>query len=308
MYSKLILTAIFIIINLFAATAQQKGFDVDIPLQPANTALMALQSKYGFQLSFNDAELAKRTVSCKGNFTSVDGILDALLTNIPYSFDKIGDVYVVYYNPRKLKSPETQSITITGQVVDGSSGESLPYTSVSINNELRITDINGGFSYVAFVNEWLDVKMSFLGYHPLDTLVMASKKITFRLKAVPNILTEAQVVGSPIKYGAQVGKSVGTVRMSPRMTNYLPGGPLNNLQQLINLQPGIQGNGSTNGFTSIWGSYPGHNLLTFDGIPLYSHVQNNELIFPINAMVVKDVLIEKGATGLELGRQGGRHC
>lgn len=291
---------------LFVANAQQKGIDVSVSQKPANVVLLELSRKYGFEVSFNDADLAKYPVTLKGRFPEVEGALAALLSDLPFGIEKSGAVYVVFYDEAKAQPPLLSTLTVRGKLVDALSGEVLPYGTVNINGELRIADLGGNFSFVAFADEALQIRASHLGFMPFDTLVASRPWIECRLAPTHNVLAEATVVGTPSNFASLMGHSIGQIKMDPRMADFLPGADHNAISQLITSQPGIQRAGSSYGHMSMWGSYPGQNLLTFDGMTVFTYPFSSELLYPVSTMWVKHLRVEKGALGAADGdRVGG---
>ena len=287
--------------------SQNGDYHVNVHSQPANKVLLQLRDLYDFQVSFNDSQLSGYRVTLKGSYSSIAELLASIFNGTPFSFQNQGGVYVVYYDDSKLQPPPLLStILFTGIVQDALSGEALPYSTVDINGELRISDINGRFTFQAFVEEWLSIKVTHLGYSAYDTTIVAKSKFNCELQPLDNILSEATVKGNMISYGTQMGNSLGQSRMNPRIASFLPGGNNNGISQMIELQPGIQKASTGFGGRSVWGGYPGHNLIIFDGITIYSYPRESEYIFPVNTFLVKDMIINKGAFGAHYGdRVGG---
>lgn len=285
------------------AWAQPQTVEVSARQWPANKVILQLSEKYRFQVSFNDAELSKFNLSLKGTYPSVTQALEAVVKDLPFTVEKAGDVFMIYPDETKGSLSVMRTFVLSGTVKDAVSGEVLPYSSVEINGELRITDISGRFSFESFVDEHIQIKVQHLGFEPFDTLMVACKHVECHMQPAQNVLGETVVLGIQVNYGAQIGNSVGESRLNPRMGSFLPGSPNNAIGQLLGLLPGIQSATTPANSLSMWGSAPGQSLILFDGIPVYP--TRSGLFFPINTYVVKDVMVNKGALGAQYGNQVG---
>ncbi len=306
MTNRLLLIALLILplFHLYSI-AQTDGFKINVHQQSVNTVLHDLQQTYQLQLSYNDSKLSEYTISLKGRYSSFEELLNAIFLNLPFEFELQDGVYIVFNDETKIQQPILSTILFSGLVKDIQTGEALPYSTVKINGEFRIADVNGRFSFIAFYEEYLQIEVSHLGYEYYDTTIVARSHFNCQLMPVVNVLDEALVTGTKIRYGAQIGMSMGESRMNPRISSYLPGGANIGIKQILNLQAGIQGAPTNNGSQSIWGGYPGHNLILFDGITIYTFPQSAELIYPVNPLMVKDILINKGAFGSNYGNRVG---
>ncbi|MBN2165302.1 MAG: TonB-dependent receptor [Marinilabiliaceae bacterium] len=289
----------------FEIISQNNSFDIDIKNQSISKTLNQLRDKYDLQLSYNDSELSSYKVSLKGHFQELSNLLQELLAEIPYDFELNNGVYIIYKDDSKIDIPIISTILFNGLIKDSKTGESLPYSTVIINGEYRITDVNGRFSFIAFYEEFLKIEVSHLGYQYYDTTIVARNNFNCELKPVVNFLNEALISGKKKEFGTQLGMSSGQSRMNPKITAYLPGGANIGIKQIIDLQAGVQTASTGYGSHSIWGSYPGHNQIIFDGISIYTYPQMSELIYPVNPFMVKDVIINKGAFGSNFGNRVG---
>ncbi len=299
---------LILILSLFhlKTTAQSGEIVLNVYNQPLNLVLHQLQEDYQIQLSFNDSKLSEYTISLKGKYKTMQELLEQLVSDLPLEIEEQSGVFVIYSDDTELEKSVISTQLLMGVVTDLQTGESLPFSTVKVNGEFRISDVNGRFSFVAFYKEYLQIEVSHLGYLLYDTTIVARSYFNCQLKPVINILEEAIITGTKRPYGAQIGMSMGEGRMNPAITRFLPGGANRGVGQILDLQAGIQGAPSGQGGHSIWGGYPGHNQVLFDGIPIFTSRTNNRLSYPVNPFVVKDMIINKGAFGSNLGdRVGG---
>ena len=302
-----ILKTIFVILIPLQLDGQIQTLDLDVYQAPLNAVLQDLNDKYNIELSYNDAELAEFLITRKSKYESIDALLKDILRDLPFQHENQDGVYIIFKSENKLEDQAVLSTTlVSGIVRDDITGESLPYSTVKINGEFRISDVNGKFSFISFYREFLKIEVSHLGYRYYDTTIVARKQFICSLHPVVNVLDEAIITGTKKRYGVQAGMSIGQARMNPRLSSFLPGGSTIGIQQILNVQSGISA--APNGFSthSTWGGYPGQNQVLYDGISIYNFPNASMYIYPVNPLVVKDVVVNKGAFGSNYGdRVGG---
>lgn len=163
-------------------------------------------------------------------------------------------------------------VTITGRVVDKSSGESLVGVSIIVKNTKTgsITDVNGNFTITAPSDATLVA--SYIGYDSIEVPVAGQTSITIKLAISAKNLNEVIVVG----YGTQQ-KTATTEAVSTIDTKEVAEKPVVNLSNsLVGRASGLiitQGSGepgfdgatiNIRGIGSIGGSAP---LVIVDGVP-----------------------------------------
>lgn len=304
---RFLLPFILSLISCFAVSAQQNGFVIDRTQTPLSTILDELRDSSQVQLSFNATQLSQYHISLTDSFETVDAALQKLLYGLPFVVEKVGLVYLISPFEALENQENTSSLTLlNGFVKDRSSGEFLPYCTVYVNDQLRITDVRGRFSFIAFTSEKLHINARFLGFELLDTTIIAQPE--FSCEMVPKVmeLSEAKITGVHNKYSLLAGEEVGVVRLNQHLASSVAGSVNNGIYNLLRLQSGVLANGEQSTGLSMWGSYQGQNQVLFDGMTVFSVTGNNPFINIINPIVVKDILINKGGMGAQYGdRVGG---
>ncbi len=301
------LSILFISFHLicFTAISQSNDFEINVSQQSLAEVLTQLHNQYEIHLSYNFSELSEYKVSLKGSFKSADELLKAIFNDLPFTFELLDDTYIIYKSQFETQQSLYSTILFTGEVKSKKTGEALPYSTVYINGAFKISDVNGRFTFLAFNEEFLKIEVSHVGYQHFDTTIIAQSNFTCQMEPVVNVLNETVVWGTKRRFGTQSGMSMGQARMNPSMADYLPGGVNNGVVQVMKLQAGVQMAPTGSGLQSVWGGYPGQNEVLFDGITIYSFPQSSELVCPVNTLMLKDVWINKGACGSNLGNRVG---
>jgi hypothetical protein len=270
---------------------------------PLNVVLMQLARNYDIQLSFDDDLLSRYQVSQGQSFNSSEEAIKFLLKDLPLVYQKSGDVFVIY---KKHVEPVQSNFPVFGQVLDGHSGESLPYAHLIIQDKGLVTDINGKFSFSSKANSLLEVSVSYLGFYILDTLLMPGTRHLLYLNPSIIGLREVLIEGSVIERSGQAGEEAGLLRLNHKVAHRLPGNGDNSVFNFLRLQPGILAAGEQSSEMIIWGSYSGHSQLIFDGITMFGLKNFNDNISFVNPFMAKDIKVMKGGYGADYGdRVGG---
>jgi len=268
--------------------------------RPLNEVLVELAGNYNLEISFDDKNLSRYTVDLSGTFDSPEEAILGLLAGLPLEYEKKGSVFVIF------PSVEDKSRTdvVTGQVIDRTTGESLPYSHVIINQRGMATDLKGSFSFNAF-DTLYSIRVSHLGYYILDTIIEEATFLTLALTPSFIGLTEIEIKNSAISRSALIGDRAGTMKLNHQVANFLPGFGDNSVFNLLRLQPGILASGEQTNELIIWGSYEGHSKIMFDGFTIYSLKNFNDNISAFNPLVAKDIELYKGGYDARYGERVG---
>ena len=228
-----------------------------------------------------------------------------MLANLPLRLEKNGETYLILEDWSAYKSVQKEPIALNGLVIDEESGEILPYSTININGDLRISDFRGRFSYLSHPDSTLAIRASYLGYYVYDTLIMATQNFTCELTHSSQQLKELKVEGENNVYGNNAGNAVGEVRLNHRLATYMAGGLNGSVYNILRLQPGINGTNEHARSLSIWGSGAGQNLTRFDGISIYSLNTFADNFNTINPLLIKDINLYKGGYGSNQGNRVG---
>ncbi len=195
-------------------------------------------------------------------------------------------------------------VSVSGFVVDRESGAPLLGAHVLLPDLGRgaITNRTGYFSFPASPDEPYRVRISFLGYAVLDTLVAASRTpIRFSVRQEP-IPGGAIVVESleprPGERTLMPGLSAPPMSRLERFPASLGG---QDLLEALSWLPGIRRAGEVTGGLIVRGGGPDQNLYLLDGAPVYHPWHAFSLISTFQTETFRSVRLYRGATPAEFG-------
>ncbi|MFA4863975.1 MAG: TonB-dependent receptor plug domain-containing protein [Bacteroidales bacterium] len=295
--------ALFLLLFLIASSisfSQQVSINVDS--RPLSEVLIGLASNYNIQISFDDRNLSQFKVSLSGTFDSPETAIHKLIDGLPLEIVKKEDVFIIF-PPKKPDKPK--SFSLTGQVLEKGSRESLPYSHVIINNYGMATDLKGSFAFLSSTDSVFTVKVSHLGYFILDTLVNGTADLHFLLTPSLIGLSEVEIKNSLIERSTLIGDQAGMMKLNHQIANFLPGFGDNSVFNLLRLQPGILASGEQTNELIIWGCYEGQSKVIFDGFTIYGLKNFNDNISSFNPLMAKDIEVYKGGYDARYGERVG---
>ncbi|WP_163708627.1 TonB-dependent receptor [Mangrovibacterium lignilyticum] len=299
---KNVLLLISLLLSSLVGFSQQ--LDLHYREKPLNEVLLELRDAYGFQLSFDNEHLSLFPITVDHSFPDLSEALDYLLKNLPLTYEKAGEVFLIYNRQQEQQLPVV--FRFSGLVKDEFSGEHLPFAHVVVNDKGMITDRNGAFSFRSKTDSLFYLRISYLGYYLLDTLVTSGPNQSFNLKPSLIRLKEIQVEGTPLVRSEQMGQQAGEIRLNHQVAGSLPGYGDNSVFNLLRLQPGILAAGEQSNDLIIRGSYAGQSQVLFDGFTLFGMKNFNDNISAVNPFMAKDIRLMKGGFSAEYGgRVGG---
>ncbi|MBN2805699.1 MAG: TonB-dependent receptor plug domain-containing protein [Prolixibacteraceae bacterium] len=300
-------TLIILLLALsLSGLSQQVPVKIDAGNQALNAVLIQLRDQYGFQFSYSESEVSKYKVNLKGSFTTKDAAVDALLKNLPLQWKKRGDVFIIIPVKKQDKPIETAALTsISGRIVEAGTYEPLPFSHILINNQQLVSDVMGGFHYLASADSSFRVRISHLGYQLYDTLLLASANQQFILSPSSKTLNEITVQNNPIEKATLIGDQGGKMKINYTISRFLPGQGDNSVFNLLRLMPGIQAAGEQSTDLLIWGSYEGQSQITFDEFTVFGLKNFNDNISVVNPFMVKNIEIYKGGYEARYGNRVG---
>lgn len=296
---------LFFTFSLLSVRAQESDVQeiaVHADHRALNELLLELSNEYGIEMSFDDHLLSSWEITADSSFHTAAEAMDYLLAPFPLEYKMIGDVYTIY----PLKPTRKQrSYTVSGRIVDGKSGEALPFAHIIIGQKGVISDFKGSFSF-STPDTLAPVLLSYIGYYRKDTLLHYGDRHVLKLKASAVDLKEISILGDLLVRSGQIGDEAGVIRLNHKIAYRLPGNGDNAVFNFLRLQPGILAAGERSAEIIIWGSYTGHNRILFDGFTIFGLKNYNDNLSFVNPYMAKDIKVLKGGFGPEYeNRVGG---
>ncbi|MBR1940731.1 MAG: TonB-dependent receptor [Bacteroidaceae bacterium] len=199
-----------------------------------------------------------------------------------------------------LSSPlSAQNVVLSGKVTDAQSGE--PLIGVTVYNTDRrtgtTTNSSGQYTVTLPSNRALELVFSYVGYaSETQTLTLTrDTKLDIQLRQDTQSLREVQVYGTRHNFGVQ-SSQMSAVAVSAEQIKKMPTllGEVDVLKSLQRL-PGVQSSGEGRSGIYVRGGDYDQNLFMLDGITLYNPEHLQGFTSAINAEVMDDVVLYKGA-------------
>lgn len=187
--------------------------------------------------------------------------------------------------------------TVSGYVVDGKSGETLPYATVFDTVSCKgVTCNEYGFFSFRLPGGKACLSVSYVGYQPKMLTFAADSDRVERIPLEQSTLIDGvTIVGNRLELGVQ-GSQMSAIDLPVRQIKAVPAmfGEVDVLKAL-QLLPGVQGGTEGTAGLLVRGGNPDENLLMLDGVPLYNVNHMFGLFSVFNADAIKNVTLYKGS-------------
>ncbi|MBR8536714.1 TonB-dependent receptor [Carboxylicivirga sediminis] len=271
--------------------------------EPLNLVLIQIRDDYNFNLSFNDTELSKYSVTIDEEFNSIEEAFNSLLASTPVMWKKTTKGYIFITKDEEFVLKK--EYLLSGTIIDNTNNESLPYSHVNINSINLLTGEYGKFNFKSSTDSIFSIRISYVGYHIADTVLKAG--LNHRIRLMPKDIEINEVVVSAYSkiFYDESGNKAGLLRINHKSALSIPGSGDNSVFSVLRLQPGILASGEQSNNLVIWGSYSGQSSVLFDGITLFGLKSYSDNISAVNPYLAKDIRIHKGAFDASQGERVG---
>ena len=299
-----LLLVVLIIACALDVAAQAPDVTVRADNQPLEGALKALSEAHRLDIVYSERQVSGRTASCRYEGRSLQAALDCILQGQGLSARRLRRrQYVLAWTEVASQQAEPVLGFVRGFVEDASSGGILPGANIYLP-ELRLGTASneaGYFALGALPAKEYRVRISYLGYGSLDTLLAAtrSEAVAIRLHPVP---LEAEEIVVESDYADFVGLEPGIRHVPVGAIENLPGLPGEpDLLQSLRWLPSVQKPSSGEGGLIIRGGQPDQNLYLIDGAPLYHPWHAFSLLSVFQSETLRNVKLYRGTFPAEYG-------
>ncbi len=199
-------------------------------------------------------------------------------------------------------SPD-EELLINGDVLDWTTGEPLPYATISVNDSLFNLASNENGKFVLRLNPGTYVlNLSFLGYDQkvIDLTVYDSGQIFIELEKESTELAEVVVQAERTQdlTKSKIGRTILSVRDLKLAPAFL--GEVDLVKQVQTL-PGVTSVGEAATGFNVRGGSVDQNLILYDGMPVFNSSHVFGFLTTFNPEAVNDVSFYKGGIPSEYG-------
>eukprot|EP00388_Colpodella_angusta_P006716 GDKJ01019602.1.p1 GENE.GDKJ01019602.1~~GDKJ01019602.1.p1 ORF type:complete len:921 (+),score=-2.87 GDKJ01019602.1:213-2765(+) len=202
--------------------------------------------------------------------------------------------------------PTKRNYTISGKIVDITSGEPLPFAYVNIRGTSieANTNADGYFSLLNVPSDTATITAGFMGYKQVDLFLnpeMESNDLLIELLPVQNSLNEVVITANKDEIMQMSSDNLSMVKLSPTKLAELPNLGEKDIMRAFQLMPGVSAANESSSGLYVRGGTPDQNLVVYDGFTIY-HVDHLYGFFSaFNANALKDVQLYKGGFDAKFG-------
>lgn len=286
---------------LRAQDAQNTTIDERFSKAPLSKVIRVLKNKYKIKVAYDDALVTGIVISGSYQGISVTNFLDEILPAHGIDHQILNGKIIL--TPKRvdinLDKPSLFDLTVYGVVIDSKSGETLPNALVRVAGSPlgTITNSDGYFSLPKVPNDTSTIVVSYLGYKKNDIrLVPGNTRQTLRImmdesvKSLASFTLQNDREGDKIKYGDDISQ----IKINPNALSGLPSLGELDVFRSLQLLPGISGSSENASGLNIRSSPSAHNLVLFDGFPIYRLDHFFGVFSAINSDAVRDIQVFKG--------------
>lgn len=208
---------------------------------------------------------------------------------------------IVVFSARVL----TAQITITGKVLEESTGESLPFATIKIlsTNKGTTTNVDGFFTLFNVPTDTSTIVVNYVGYEQLSIKLnpeFIKSRIVAKLNPITSTLEEVVVSADAYKV-LKANDGISQATLSAKQLSTLPSIGEVDIFRSLQLLPGISATNENSSGLFVRGGTPEQNLVLLDGMTVYKVDHFFGFFSAFNAKAVKDVKIFKGAFPAKYG-------
>ena len=268
-----------------------KTISIKIEDEPLENLIQTLITDYQVSVIY-PTEIFQKIISIECNDCNIDTILDMVLTNTNYSWQKIDDQYTIF---EMLKI----EFSITGKVHDSNSNQTIPHANIYIPSlDIgTITDDQGIYSLTKINTRICTLFVSCIGYETQKVIITDPKKSQYSRDIYMNqkvINSQNIYIKGKVREFLSIGNEPGKISFSPKHIATLPTIGEVDIFRSLQLLPGVSSGIGGNAELYIRGSRPDQNLIMVDGVPVYQSTHMFGFLSSTQAASVKDIQVFKG--------------
>lgn len=299
MIKRLIL--IFIVLSTsFLAISQE--IKIEANNQALSEIFYDLRDHYQLQFTFNSDDLKDCFVTKSAIYSDPEEAVNDLLIDFQLNYQLKNGIFIITPSQKTIliAKPKPNYHYYSGFIADANIGESLPSVLLTYKTGIQTTDDNGFFNFKS-QDSIINIQIQYLGYHTIDTILSPSQLYQINMQSFDFYLKEVEVKSSAPVFDMISGIQAGTIKLNQKTSRFLPGNMDNGIYNMLRLQPGIMATGEQNDDYTIWGSWPGQNIVQYDQIKLFniSSFDGNQSI--VHPLMMKEIDVTKGGFDANYG-------
>ena len=307
---KCVLVVVIFLQGLIALSQPPKKYVLSCKGKQLDEILAYLDSRFGLKFSYDPELMSRYQVTVDLATDSKAQFLQAVFKDLPLYFKPTSTSILIIPdqandlegNQGNNNSPKVIK-TISGYVRDAETGENLIGATIYERKSGKGTITNAyGFYSLSVGSNTVDLKVSFVGYKPVERIKTTTNNMTVNfILEYNNLMKAITVLGDEsIEDTPQMGLinvPVNQISQAPMLLGEV------DVLKTLQLLPGIQGGSEGTSGIYVRGGGPDQNLILIDGVPVYnaSHLFGFLSVFNVDA--INNVSVVKGGFP---ARYGGR--
>jgi len=279
-----------------------QSIEIAVKNKPITDVFYQIRDQYQVEFSFNSDDLKDYSITKSATYSNAEEAIADLLSESGFTYRKKGNIFLIVKNKKVKQSKEKKPDYhyYAGFIADAQVGERLPSALIKYNHGYLTTTASGYFNFRS-TDSLENLQIQYLGYYTKDTLLSPDQSLQIQLKSADYYLQEFEVVYKEPIFDMISGQEAGKTTLNQMTSRYLPGNMDNGIYNMLRLQPGIMASGEQSNDYTIWGSWPGQNIVEYDYIKLFSisSFDGNQSI--VHPLMVKEIDVSKGGFGAEYG-------
>ena len=308
-------------LSLGAQDLAKKKIKASFKEKPLELALLTLKLDYRLEFQFDKNEVADVKVSAFIPNLRLPEAMQLLLAETDLTFSLLPPRTIEIFPKGRADTQENvpaalpQNVTakqfdliVAGQVRDALTGESLPFSTVSVSGTTNATttNVDGWFTLFDVPSDTTVLEVSYIGYQTTTFRLlpdMSFDQLVIKMQTGSQVLEEVTVLANRKEQMIQASAGISQVAINPAQIKAVPSLGEKDIFRSLQLLPGVSGSNESSSGLYVRGGTPDQNLVLFDGFTVY-HVDHLFGFFSaFNSNAIKDVQLYKG--GFE-AKYGGR--
>lgn len=256
--------------EIFYKTKIDKEISLQIHAETLEESLLKVARATGLKLTYRGDIMVDKEVTLVNEEISVSDALSYVLegTGLDYKFSRDG--YLLISHIDEVVEGELYQETVTGNVTDANTGESLPGVNIIVEGTTTgtSTDVNGNFELqVTDLQQTLIV--SYIGYQQQSIPINGRSEINTEMQLDVQMLDEAVVTGYSVQARGDITGSISIVDMDDMRTNPSGSaelalqGQVSGVNVITSGSPGARSNIFIRGISNFGNTHP---LVLVDGV------------------------------------------
>jgi hypothetical protein len=254
-------------------------------------ALTLLKDKSQVEFAYNDDALPNKKITLEFKQIKIKHILYYLLEDTDLNYKFFGDQIILF----KYNEPSPKKVTISGYVIDSTSGEKIIGANVYLagTNIGTTSNLYGFYSLTYYPGDWV-LNTSYLGFLQFEKKFRAEQNRNIDIFLNKAIDLQEVIVVADYYTRRQVG--INTARENFTSTDFEMIPAVGGEQDIIKLTqslPGVLSGTDGLGGLHVRGGDPGQNLVLLDGVQVYNPFHTAGFFSIYNPSAIKSVTLYK---------------